>query len=72
VAIAAAVDRTANDAPQDEHWTATTYSLGCWVKEVPSFNRTTPPLRDARTYTNDPGDSVVPSRGGRVGGSPVG
>jgi hypothetical protein len=33
VEIVLAVDRTAKDAPHDEHRTSATYSIGCWVKE---------------------------------------
>jgi hypothetical protein len=59
VEIASAVDRTANDAPQDEQRTSTTYSIGCWIKEFPpSIGRR--PNRDARTCTNDPGVRAFP------------
>jgi hypothetical protein len=54
VEIALAVERTANVAPQDEQPASTTYSLGCWVKEVPPLNRTGVPYWGALTYMNDP------------------
>ena len=50
---ASAVERTANDAPQDEQRTSTTCSLGCWVKEFPPLKGLRL-ARDAHTHTNDP------------------